>query len=64
MADIPDQPVLRRVEHGMEGDRQLDHAEAGAQMPARHRNGADRLLPQFVRYLLQLILWDKTQIRG
>ena len=28
MADVPDQPVVRRVEHVVQGDRQFDHAEA------------------------------------
>ena len=34
VADIPDQPVVRRVEDVMQRDRQLDHAETGAEMPA------------------------------
>ena len=34
MADVPDQPVARRIEHRVEGNRQLDHAERGAEMAA------------------------------
>ena len=30
MADVPDQPVVRRVEHVVQRDRQLDDAKAGA----------------------------------
>ena len=48
MADVPDQPVVRRVEHVVQRDGQLDHAEAGAEMPAGHRHRADRLGAQFV----------------
>ena len=48
MADIPDQPVARRVEDVVQRHGQLDDAEPGAQMPAGHRDGADRLRAQFV----------------
>ena len=34
VADIPDQPVVRRVEDVVQRDRQLDDAEAGAEMAA------------------------------
>ena len=34
VADIPDQPVARRLEHRVDRHRQLDHAERGAEMPA------------------------------
>jgi hypothetical protein len=34
MAHIPDQPVMRGVEQIVQGDRQLNHAEACAQMLA------------------------------
>ena len=32
MADVPDQPIARRIEDIMERDRQFDDAEPGAQM--------------------------------
>ena len=35
MADVPDQPVMRRIEDVMQGNRQFDRAEVGGQMPAR-----------------------------
>ena len=43
VADVPDQPVARRVEHVMQRHGQLDHAETGAQMAAGHRDRVDRL---------------------
>ena len=39
VADIPDQAVVRRVEHIMDRGGQFDNAKPGPQMPARHRNG-------------------------
>ena len=56
VADVPDQPVARRVEHPVQGDGQLDHAEAGAQMAAGHRHRVDRLLAQLVDELAQVLL--------
>ena len=43
VADVPDQPVVRRVEDVVERHRQLDHAEAGAEMAAGDRDRGDRL---------------------
>ena len=43
MADIPDDAVARRVEHIMQRHGQLDDPEAGAEVAARDRHGADRL---------------------
>ena len=64
VADVPDQPVARRVEHVMQGDGQLDHAEAGAQVAARHRDGVDGLLAQLVGDLAQVGLRHAPQILG
>ena len=49
VADVPDQPVARGVEDLVQGDGQLDDAEAGAQMAAGHRHRVDGLLAQLVR---------------
>ena len=38
--DVPDDPVGRGVEDVVQRDGQLDHAEAGPEMPARHRDRA------------------------
>ena len=62
VADIPDQPVARRVEHRMDGDGQLDHAERGAQMPAGDRDGIDGLRAQLFGQLLQLLVGEILQI--
>ena len=48
VADVPDQPVVGRVEHIMDRDGQLDHAEPGAEMPAGDRHRRDRLGAQLV----------------
>ena len=56
VADVPDQPVARRVEDVVQRDGQLDDAEPGAEMAAGHRDGADRLAAQLVGELAQLIL--------
>ena len=46
--DVPDQDVLGRVEQVMDRDRELDHAEPGAEMPAGGGNGIDHFRPQLV----------------
>jgi len=62
MADVPDQSVLGRVEDPMQGNRQLDDAEAGAQMPTRHGNRVDRFRPQFVGKLRKIALRQLAKI--
>ena len=62
MADVPDQAVARGVEHVMNGGGQFDHAEAGAEMAAGHRDGVDRLQAQFVGDLPDLIDPQLAQI--
>ena len=54
VADVPDQPVARRVEHVVQRDGQFDDAEAGAEMAAGDRDRVDRLLPQLVGELAQV----------
>jgi hypothetical protein len=41
MTDVPDQLVIGRVEDIVQGDRQLDYAEAGAEMAAGDRDRVD-----------------------
>ncbi|KPH85183.1 dehydrogenase [Komagataeibacter intermedius AF2] len=55
VADIPDHPVIGRVEHGMQRHRQFDHAQRRAKVAAGGGYGIDRLGPQFFRQLLQLL---------
>ena len=54
VADVPDQLVAGRVEHIVQRDGELDHAEPGAEMPAGHRNRGNRLGAQLVRQLAQV----------
>ena len=56
VADVPDQPVMRRVEDVVERHGQLDHAEAGAEMAAGDRHGVDQLRAQLVGELPQIFL--------
>ena len=64
MADVPDDPVARGVEHVMQGDRQFDHAEAGAQMAAGDGDRIDGLGAQLVGNLAKLALVELPQIVG
>ena len=64
VADVPDQPVARRVEDVVERDRQLDDAEAGAEMAAGDRHGRDRLGAQFVGELAQLRRLQPAEVGG
>jgi hypothetical protein len=62
--DIPDQPVIRRIEDMVQGDGEFDDAEPGTEMPARDRNRVDRLETQFVGELAQLRITQGPQIGG
>src|SRR5581483_3524612 len=63
MPDIPDQPVLRGVEHIVDGDGQLDDAEPGAEMPAGDRYRVDQFGAQLVGKLAQIRFRQFPQIR-
>src|SRR6202012_1568202 len=62
VADVPDQAVARRVEDIMDRGGQLDHAETGAEMAARHRNRIDGFLTQFVGNLPDLLHLQLPQV--
>ena len=62
VADVPDEPVARRIEHPVQRDRQLDDAEAGAEMAAGDRHGVDRLPAQLVGELGQILFGKLAQI--
>src|SRR5262245_19339842 len=64
VADIPDQPVARRIEKVVQRDRQFDDPETGPKMTARHRNRADRLGPQLVCDLSKLLFVEAAEVRG
>ena len=64
VADIPDHPVARGVEHIMQGHRKLDHAKAGAKMAARDGHRVDGLPPEFVGDLPQVRFGQRPQVGG
>ena len=61
--DVPDQPILRRVENMVQGDRQFDHAQTGPQVPAGDGDGAHRLGAEFIGELLELFRGEATNVR-
>ena len=58
VADVPDQSIVRRVEHVVQRDSQLDHPEPRAEMAAGHRDGRNRLRSQFIRELAQIAVLE------
>ncbi len=62
VADVPDQPVARRVEDIMQRHGEFDDAEPGAQMAAGDRNRADRLGAQFVGERAQVACRQLAQV--
>src|SRR5262249_17560731 len=48
VADVQAQPVTRGVEHVVQRNSELDHAKAGAEVPAGHRDGINHLLAQLI----------------
>ncbi len=64
VADVPDQPVARGVEHPVQRHRQLDDAQAGAEVAARYRDGVDRFQAQLVGDLAQVRLGQLAQVFG
>ena len=62
MADVPDNPVPRGVEYVVQGDRELDHAETGAKVPAGDGDRIDGLGPQFVGDLPELAFLEPPEV--
>ena len=62
MADVPHQPVVRRVEHVMQGDRQLDHAKSGPEVAAGAGDRFDQVLAQLVGDRGQLVVGHLAQV--
>ena len=62
MADIPDQPVMRGLEHVMKRHGKLDDPEPGTEMAARFRYGANRRVAEFGGETLQLAFGKAAQI--
>ena len=64
MADVPDDPVLRRIEDVMQRDGQFDDAEARAEMAAGDGNGVDRGAPKVLGDRAQVGFRQSAQIGG
>ena len=62
VADVPDHPVAGRIEKVVEGDRELDDAEARAQVAACDGDRLDRLLAQFIGDLTQIAFRQLPQV--
>ena len=63
MADIPDDPVFRRIENVVEHHGEFDHAEPGTEVAARLGDGVDHLRTQLVGKLAQIALTHRAEIR-
>ena len=61
VADVPDDAVLRRIEHRVQRDRQLDGAEVGREMPPGLRHGFEHEGAQLVGQLLELAAIERAQ---
>ena len=55
VAHVPDELVVRRREHAMQGDGQLDYAQIGSEMAAVFRKDSDQFVADFLGQLLQLV---------
>ncbi len=64
MANVPDQAIAGRVEDVVDGRRQFDDTEAGAEMSAGDRDGVDGFLAQLIGDLLDLLDLESAQIVG
>ena len=62
VAHVPDQPVVGRIEHMMQGNGELDHAQTCAEMASGDRDRVDGLLAQLLRQLRQLVILKRAQL--
>src|SRR6516164_1859777 len=63
MPHVPDDPVLRRLEHPVESDGQLHDPEAGSKMAAVGGAGRDDLLPELGGQKRKLAGRELLQVR-
>ncbi len=63
MADIPDQAITGRVEHGMDGGGQFDDTQPGPQMAAGSGNSINHFRAHFFCQLGQLVITELLDIR-
>ena len=64
VAHVPDQAVFGRVEDVVDRHGQLDHTEAGAQMPTGGADRIDHFGAQFVGQLAQLATLKFPEVGG
>ena len=64
MPDVPDQPVIRRIEDIVDCGRQFDYTQTSAQMTAGNGNGADHFRTQFVGKLPEVFGLQFAEIGG
>ena len=62
MAHVPDQPVMRGVEHIVQRDGQFHRTQIGRQVPPGTRHGVQNELPQLVGQLGQLLPLQRAQV--
>ena len=62
VANVPDQTVAWSIERVVQRDGEFDHAQARPEMTAGHRNRRNRLLPQLVGQLTQLVGPQATDV--
>ena len=64
VAHVPHQPVIGRLEHVVQRDRQLDGAEVGRQMSARLRDALQHEIAQLGGKLLEFVPREAAQVGG
>ena len=62
MPDIPDKPVIRRVENIVQGNGEFDHAETGAKVPAGVGNHVDQFGAQLPGQLAEIAFGQGAKI--
>jgi hypothetical protein len=62
VAHIPDDAVIRRVEHMVQGDGELDRAQVGRQMPAGLRHAVQQVVAQLGGQRVQLAAREPTHV--
>ena len=62
VAGVPHDPVAGRVEDPVDRERQLDHAEVGAEVPADGRAGGDQEVADLGRQGRQLVVGEAAEV--
>jgi hypothetical protein len=62
VTDIPNQLVIRGVEHIVQGNRKLDDTQASAKMAARATHAVEQIGAQLISQLRQLIFVELAQV--